>query len=1272
MKNRKFKKRIAAFITAFVMVSNMMPLDEFRNVHFPKFNINIPQISIPSIKAEDNYSTQQSGWVDITSAESFSTYCSNYANDNNFAAEHENDKINLILSTDDTSVRGVMREELVGLGTAAHPFKGTIMLPDNGVIGGFTLSMYGPFFNYVMDSVKIVSNGTRTVENVTETEFETIAVFKHLSNVDQGTSKPLFAHHVVHDTSANAVSANWHVRLSGDNAYTYSGVIGEIGENANVKLTFENLKESNVESKASSNDSLYVDDVGIICGRMQTGSVLEVNYSETNGSYNITSSNGNAGGLVGKMLGNAALTINSMPTTSRNLKALQGYAGGLIGELSSENTITVTGNNVITVNSGEVIAQNGAGGLFGHYTNTASANNFDLAKYSVNTTAVYGGYCGGIFGVLENNKGSSATGYTITLTNTGSGNTLSAKYKKSGDSLGDGYFGGIAGRYITDDLKNSFIIDGISINAEAQSTFSGFGGAVGIVDSAAYIKTNNTVSVSAKGTALSDCFGGLIGKTSDNYGVFADIGNFTLTTNEQFKGGGIVGKFAKGVLRLSGTTTMTNAKPQKAANCGQLVGVNDSVLVYALINGSDNVWTFNRSKSAETDDLGTWGEVVRLSNIESNVLTFDTVGHTVTVAGAVTSIGTPTDFVKTALNIQLNQGQNYDCLLFTAGDANKRSTLLASTELKLTADLTGTNSLSGTGITGFMRDGGVVGNIGSFTGTFDGQNHKIDLYIGETYGVEGEDNQISGMGQICYHCHNGLFAILAGTVKNLNVGGTINIRNCVNGMNIGGIASRNGGGVTLTNVSAYETINYHEDTNVTGSEAEGKNIGGLIGFVGTNGTININGVSSVTAAINFSGYHNNWNSCGGAIGKVTAGTFEIKIGSVGDSNNILTIGVNENISSVTSVGEDSNSGGLIGRINSGSSYANRKVTINNLVFNNCTIGNAASKYGGGFLGYTWLDTTTTIDGLTVTSGTINNSISAGTANNVGAMCYCATGKWIVNALNVTAMTMSNGCGESLGMIVNKAYYTSNNTTKGLYLDVLDAGYRLTGTGITLPASLGVYDEIAAYSASDVISGGGGVISINMNSARTAKSAKITTTGTYQNQLTIASLNEITSAKYANPNARYYYNLDVMDKKNSGQNLVLWSVKKYSAGNISGEFVPAANPFGTTGSDSAANADLTGLSFYPIASADEDITIGNINLKFDYNGLYATAEGIFNSINPTDSYIRDPADANQHYLMHSGLFINQPMGNSLTISGKMSLEGAPVRCKQYSAVKIRIR
>ena len=530
------------------------------------------------------------------------------------------------------------------------------------------------------------------------------------------------ADHVRHDTREGKTVAEWHIELSSSNTNTYSGVIGELESGASVKLTYTNN---------SAADAASASDVGEICGIMQGGSFMELTYSATD-SHNIKSTGGNAGGLVGTMNGNASLTVKTMPSVSLSAESTSAYAGGLVGELTSQATITNQTGSAIPV-SGSITGGSGAGGLFGHYTN--SATEFDLIDYN-NTATVDGTYCGGVFGVLENST-------ALTVKNTGAG-TLTVNSGTTGNSKG--YFGGIAGKYTANALSDSLVLDGLTLTAKANAAYSAFGGTIGIADSASYIKTNGTVSVTARGTARSVYFGGLVGATSADRGVFVDLGNFTLNTGgENFKGGGVVGLFNNGVLRLSGTTTMTNAKPASAANCGQLVGNNNNVLTYAASG-----WTFNRSNGAKTDDLGTWGEVVRVA--ESDIVTVDSTAHTVTLKAADTSMGTPAAFARTALNIQLNQGSDYDCLKFTSGN-NTRSYLLG-TGLSLSADI----SLAGTGITGFMRDGGDVSTIGSFTGTFNGNNHTLTLAIGEKYGngVTASTNS-EGVGQIYRHQHNGLF-----------------------------------------------------------------------------------------------------------------------------------------------------------------------------------------------------------------------------------------------------------------------------------------------------------------------------------------------------------------------------------------------------------------------------------------------------------------------------------------------------------------------------------
>lgn len=1189
------------------------------------------------------FNADANGEVIITSLNILKDYAYHYSNSETFADNHEDDHIKLTLGASEYTIDS----DYTPIGTSDHPFNGQLLFTTVNSV--YTLQTYVPLFDYITDDAVIGGSVTLNLYN-------------------QATDHVLLANHVHHGSG----TAVWNLYLDdtsivdyGSSA-SYSGVIGEMLSNANVSLNF-----TDNSSTAVSNSS---GDAGMICGTMQSESKISLSLTRTStDAFDVSSTSGNAGALVGTMHSGSSVELVKIPEASASstvTAASDGYyAGGLVGQAEDASVVITTGGMTVGSTAGVTIipvegtvtaSTGGAGGLFGHYIN--SETTFDLKDYNI-TATVYSKYCGGVFGVLENNKGEGSA-IALTIKNTSNTGTISTSSGTASTYESTGYYGGIAGNYTTDALTNSLILDGFSVSSTANASFDSFGGVIGIADSAAYVKADGlTVNSTNAGKKDSDSFyGGLIGKTSINNGVFVDLGSFTLNAPD-FKGGGVVGSFKNGVLRLSGVTDMSAAE---AARGGQLIGENDNVLTYALGTGSNGTayesgWTFTRSNDSQADDLGTWGEVVRVANIEDNnsgILTLDSSAHTVTVEAAETSMGTATDFAKTALNIQLNQGSNYDCLKFTSGDANTRDTLLASNSLSLSADI----SLAGTGITGFMRDGG--DSVGTFTGTLAGGSKTVTLAIGEKYGktsagaIIGSSTDGEGLGQIYRHPYNGLFAYIGnstagtGTVNSLTIDGNVNVRDKINGMNIGGIAAVSKGNTSLSGITASQTINYGEPSSVTGSEAAGKNIGGIIGLAnGTdNGTIEITGTNTINTTFNISNNFKSWNSLGAFIGKVASPKFTINIAQGGSDS--LT--VSHTMSGTFTAGSNADGGGLIGYITSGT-YTNRVINIKNLDFNNCIIINKASANAGGFLGYAWLDTDTTIDGLTVTNGTITN-----TTPNVGIMCYEATGRWTVNNLTVTKMSLDGGAGASLGMLVNKAYSGSN----GLYLDVLNSGYTLTDksgtTGISLPNTLGVYDELAAYSAEDVIKGtytsgnttyGAGVISVNMNT-NSGTETKITITGTYQNQLTSASSSALGSTAYANSHSRYYYNLDQMNSSDKGQNLLLWSIKKYAASNISSLFNTSVSNNKLTGT-----ADMTGLSFYPVYAMPSGTSIDGLTLTMDYSGIYSTAETTFNNTyNKTDSYVRDPGASNQHYLMQSGLFITQPEGTNLSIKGNNTFSG----------------
>jgi hypothetical protein len=1242
---KRIWQRVLSFLLIFALVTNGTYLDGLLGM----FDLS----AILTAKAEGeapSYTTSNDSSVfaiidnntvfvfadDEAGYKKFCDYCYYFNTNSEFAEDHKEDTLKIAFPILANSY-GFM-----GLGNESAPFAGSLQFIATNGASNITISR--ALFTHVSTDTKITDNSGNDI---------TLEITKNSSE-----SSPILADYVHPGTSA----ASWSIKVASENENAFAGVIGQLESNASVSLVFENASSAAVSNAASGDGK--VKDVGELCGIMKTGSILTVTDNTSSRSA-VSSTNGNAGSLVGTMEGTASLTLNSgypdfsvVSVTSGN-----GYAGGLVGNITSDATIIFTGLSAPLVVGGSVTGTTGAGGLYGHYANSASS--FDLKDYNI-TATVYAENCGGVFGVLENNKGEGSA-VTLTIQNMNDTGTVNISSDNASTYADNGYFGGLIGKYSTDNLSNSLILDDITMSATANTSFASFGGAIGCVDGAGYIKADS-MDITAIGTSKKDLagfFGGLVGNTGSS-GVFVDLGDFTLSADSTgLKGGGVVGNFTNGVLRLSGTTDMSSAKSQKG---GQLVGVNNNVLTYALGTGANgtaygNGWTFKRSNGSKVDDLGTWGEVVRGidDSSSSNLIYFDSTAHTAKVACVTADttdndykIGTADTFTRVALNIQLNNKDgNYDCLVFTSGSAD-REDLLAGT-ITLTEDV----DLSGTGINGFMRDGS--DSIGAFIGTLNGGSKTVTFAIGEKYGKTSAEAIIDastpgeGLGQIYAHPYNGLLAVIGdgttgtGTVSSLEIAGTINVRNTVDGMNIGGIAAVSQGNTSLSGITANQTINYGEPTSVTGKEATGKNIGGLIGLAANgsdNGTIAITGTNTISTTFSISDNYKSWNALGAFIGKVTSPKFTIDIAQGGSDS--LTVS-HTMVDNSFAAGNNTDGGGLIGYIISGT-YTNRKIHIKNLDFNNCTIVNKASTNAGGFLGYAWLDTDTTIDGLTVTNGTVTNSTP-----NIGVMCYEATGKWTVNALEIKKMSLSGGAGTSLGMLVNKAYKDS----KGLYLDILNVGYKLatsSGSGnnnISLPTSLGVYDELAVYSASDVIKGtytsgttsyGAGVISVNMNSARNTGSATITTTGTYQNQLTSTSSSALGSSKYPNANTRYYYNLDKMNKSDIAQDIMLWSVNQYAADNIKGEFDGSDAPFACEESENGTDVALSDYSYYPVYSVSSQ-TLSNINLEFGYNGIYTIeGNGTFN----TDSYNRDPGEQNQHYLMQAGLFINLDEGSTLTL------------------------
>ncbi len=1111
-----------------------------------------------------------------------------------------------------------------GIGTSARPFNGTIKMTETAqapIVADRAL------FGCVTTNVTVV-DATNNLQELN---------FIRKNNADA----PLFADTVKHTASANA---EWKVKISADTetsadstTCSFAGVIGTIEADCVVDIEFTH--DSVLGSAAAISSA---GNVGAICGTLGDGAELTVKCSST-APYTVTSTGGHAGGIVGEM-GDASKIIFKENFASQSDVTASGsgkYAGGIVGHATNAD-IEFTGSATASL-SKTVTGTAGAGGVYGYYKSTGSDRTFDLIKFYSDGLNVKNGYAGGIIGYLDAEN-------SITVTDTGA-NISDNIFTKKANFTGGDYCGGIIGAYSNNDPENVLDISQVDVIATSSAgTRKGgiLGGIIG--DDEAYVKIGNVYA------SVSNMNAGLIASMGNN-GSFVDIENTV-----KVKGGcgsGLIDWQNDGLVRIKGTTDLSEANYSSA----QLIGTRGNGIVYALGSGSDANWTFKRSSgvsggSAKVDDIGDWGEVLRLSGATGNGLTestFFTVNdttHKVAVASHTESIGTVSDFIKTALNIQSNNGDKG----YLDFDSSSASDTVLGKPLTLTANI----DLSDTGIESFTRDNGANGY---YTGIFNGGGHTITLAIGEAYGLTNTGGAVSSgdnlaYGMIIKHQYQGLFAkINNATFNNLTVDG-FDHTTATSGGNIGGIAAVAKGNVTLSGVVTKQE-------NRVWAGTTGFNCGGAIGKIedGSTGTISVSGCTFGSIMNDFRQSSNDGAHFGGCIGYVDAtgsNTFNFNNVQIGLSG--ATASENNRLYQKNKTKDGKiYFGGLIGVFKEASTKADsnaRKVNLTNITVNdgveiqskNISSG-ARGNSSGAFIGCVWPNVDVKIgdagsdNGIFVGNGGSSapkiEVMSGSNSGNIGALFYQATGKMDVHHVKVNGASITSGYGtSSFGFIVNDAVY---GTKSALYLNVDLAKYDIAAANVS--GSFNVFDEIAAYS---VFSGkqtddnGQAIISLNIPN-NTAVIMNGSSCNTYQNQTSYATK--------INPNTRYYYNLEAIRKKSSpssGEKLLLWSIKKYAHSSIN------ASTLFSKGFDNeiSGNCDMEGLSYYPVDASG--MTINNATIKFYNNEIETGEAGTGNS----DSSVRSTHIANrsQHYLMHEAIFRNYTGAltvNGLTVQGNVS-------------------
>ena len=1293
-KKKRIFKRIIALLIVVAMVSGLLPMPIITNDGEDSGLFGFKTTLVAKADASNG---------DLTSYADVSAYAALYSAD---PAAHQNDTIIIDFNQQDTIL-----SDFTGIGTSEYPFSGTIKIAnvsgDDGGASTFML-LQAPLFDYIADTAQIVDANINPC---------TLYLTPATLGANETFTIPLFANHVVGQGNTTSKVVNWSIRIGGSNAR--SSVIGDLiagTVNDSPCAPYVNLTFYNVNASVSGTSNL-----GLVCNSIDSGE-LELTLSNGAECSSISTTAGNAGGLVGNMESGTTLTIDSDITYSskREIETSDGYAGGVVG--SCKGTV-VFGNHTYTDSQETTLitGSTGAGGLFG-YLELVSDYTINLDNFIITTeqndsapgsgiraTGQYG-CVGGVVGRLVNSGTASSpavidiSGTSMSATDPVLKTTLAAR-----NTYGNG--GGLIGVYHANALESSLIIDNLYIQSYGEYVKQYYGGVIAIVESenncGAYVKIKDVkVYVDYSPISLSNyqdnsISAGLIGHSSNSFidvcGSVTPMGQIHV---------GLFYALPSGVVRLSGQTNLSSLTTI-ASNV--LIAANrGNTLIYATGTGTDydstnqTGWNYIRKNSGAMDDINPWGQIVRLvdgkaiDDSNSTVATWSSSAHTLTLASTVTSMSTPSDFARTALNIQLNTGgADFGALKFTDQSTSTSSSLLAA-NLTVTADI----SLVGTGLTGYTRDNATqdaktnlnpsipaISGSGNFTGSFKPSGSDVTIYLatGEAYGYKGSGNAASTStgvysgdlvsannmtGAIVSHRYNGLFAQLGActigdTTNTLTIAGSITI--CTNNKdhhhNIGGLASDiSGSPVTIQKVITNETIN----VSASGNEYDGFLVGNIPN--GSAETLTITNCSSTGTA--------NIMCNGAAIGF---------IGRSVDNNlsttvNTMTIG-----STINYKGSGRPyAGGLLGRI--GEKVDETVVYTRNLTLKNVTVENetvnsditnsSASVYNnpaGGLLGGQWLNTnvyfgTSSINGVTVTSGNLTLTDYADCA---GGLVADATGYWQVNKIGITSMTVS-GADTALGLLAYKG-----RVNNGLYLEITSpTAYTITPTSVTSD-SPAVYDEIVAYSM--YVDGDGLVSEANGQGIVSIRTSEVSGTS----KLSMNSSNDnsyqptTTLGNNHNPNTRYYYNLDYLltNASTAGEKFLLWSVNQYAASNVKGNAaIGTARTHGFSYYDtldgapkdgvatkaviidgtSATTVDLANLSYYPV-NIGSDLSLNNVTFKL-YNSEMQTAHGSKYDLNGT----RTGQTVNsQHYLMHAALFKDVTANltiNDMTLQGSASSHG----------------
>ena len=1205
-------------------------------------------------------------------------------------------QININMSGDAKLTETVDNLSFQGFGSDTHPFEGKIYRSDSPkdpveLTAGRT----------VFNNLKLTDqNNTVKIKWVGATNYSAPMVASKIS----GEGKKLNASvdivdSVSTDTSNDKTSAltapllgettgdltvNVTYSLTGSRKNLNVNASSNIGLLANTvksgtftveSVTFpDNLAPGGVVKTSSGN-------AGLLVGAVEDGATLNVGTRGKVPAATVQSTNGCAGGVVGLVGSSTGATVNVTEALDLQPLTVKGTtaSGGFIGQatkltLGAENKQVTCPKNVGDAKS------KASGGFIGYASFAASVeftgnsqidtgNGVTLAGASHIKDAVDG--AGPVFGVLSLDNSNVSVSFK------------DGSFKSAfGDDASNAAFGGLIG-FVSGAADSTaetsplslLKVEGVTTEFSLAKSPYFVGGIVGWLGTSAMpaaLEIENATVKCTQVASTSNGFGGAVGCIDKN--SVADVNGFTVSNAGSIaKGAGIAAECWAATIRLGGVTDLTNMHFDAGDATAQIAMVRSDYpsLVFSRGTGGDNeptdsdnkdYWIYKRCSATKIDDLGGaqdvacgYGEVIRLGGdkLPKSLIQINASTHKLKDPSASDwswQIGYGNSWSGGNRELTINSEKDLACLALSVQFANlwngvyglnpdQKAQLLGS---DVTINLNHDVDLSGTGIGGLGLDS--ASNGVSFLGTFNGNNHKVTLAIGEPYGTRdgktlAAGDTSEGNGKIYRHGRLGLFNAIGGDarVSNLTVDGFIKFDNGLSvdaGSLAASIASTAGNGLRLSGVTCETNIKC-DDT--FGNDA---NIGGIAGSVSAAATVGFNDGTRAKATIATGNTLNGNTRIGGAIGYVgdAASTFNVTRLEVAGPINTGDC-ANGKIAQV---------GGLIGCIAQGDAKLGVKkyVVITGLDFDGfkMIVGKNGDKLNGagGLLGYSWGNAIVTIgdaavnvnDGAYALITSNNTTVTANNSTEVGGLVYAASGQWIINdyAIDLSGATINAQSATTLGLLVGRGGRTENDKTygaetySGLYLEnraswdtaykVSDAtagnGVIINNTAIKSNNSATSFDEWVGNSTrpnyvneagvkktgSKLIDGEWNVV-VSLHTKDGINGGKLDMSGNPGSDNSYHNRSNFGKNHNTNAWTRYYYNLDKAYEKvgnnpknssasswmDSPEYLLLWCAYLYAPSAIRDYIIPRNQKIFQgnnigTSDGTGVAIDLGGYSFYP--------------------------------------------------------------------------------------------